>query len=126
MITLAQAIATNPSNRAGSPTLVNQKINWKDCYDKRIKYLKVPDCWTELNSEWCKYKFALERQCWWRTWKIIEYEWQYYIWWLNLIPFRLYRWKLNVLECIKFLCKHLNDGCFTLSNYRRKIYPLFK
>lgn len=79
MIDLARFINRNPSNTVGSQTLTGKKIQWKDCHDKRIKYLKKPDYYMELNSEWSKYKFILERQCWWRNWKIIEYEWQYYI-----------------------------------------------
>lgn len=92
----------------------------------RIKWMEEPSDDTQLNDCNSPYKIVMSWDCWWRCRKIFRYKWQNYIGWINLLRFRLYRWKLNYLDAIKFLNKHLRGVDFTNHRYRSYIYPLFK
>lgn len=109
-------------------TLGNDRLQRRriDEGNPRIKWMEVDRNEESLNSQWSKYKTVLDWDCWWRCWKIIRYKWQNYIWWLNLLRFRLYRWKLNYLDAIKFLNNHLLSIDFPRDGYRKQIYPLLK
>lgn len=92
----------------------------------RIKWMEEPCDDTPLNGFGSPYKGIMNWNCWWRQWKIFRYKWQNYIWWLSLLRFRLYRWKLNYLDAIKFLNNHLRKVDFTNDRYRNYIYPLVR
>lgn len=97
-----------------------------DASNPRIKWMEEPSDDTPLNSFDSPYKEIMAWDCWWRQWKIYRYKWQNYIWWLNLLRFRLYRWKLNYLDAIRFLNNHLHKMDFPNDRYRNYIYPLIK
>lgn len=92
----------------------------------RIKWMEQPSDDIPLNGDDSPYKMVMSWDCWWRQWRIFRYKWQNYIWWLNLLRFRLYRWKLNYLDAIRFLNNHLHRADFTNDRYKNYVYPLIK
>ena len=94
--------------------------------DQRIKWMEEPYDDVPLNAWWSPYKDIMSWDCWWRCRKVFRYKWQNYIWWLNLLRFRLYRWKLTYVDVIKFLNNHLYIEDFPNSWYRNHIYPIIK
>jgi hypothetical protein len=80
-----------------------------------------------MNAVWSSYKYLLDWWCWWWRRKIIRYKWQNYIGWINLTKFRLYRWKVNVIDAMRFLHKHLKVSSFNWGSfYSKKVYSVLK
>lgn len=110
-------------------TLYNIKYLWKDEGKENmdIQFMpRVVDSY-RINTVDSPYKCVLKFGCWWWQWTILSYEWKNYIGWVNLLRFRLYTWKVNVIEAMKFLNNHLASNVFARGNYyTRYVYPFLK
>jgi len=58
---------------------------------------------------WKEYKCCLWFGSWIFWWQVIKYNKQYYVWAPSITPFILYKWRLNVLDIIKFLIKEYGN-----------------